>query len=115
MLKQNHSGDLRVFVVWEPMLLTDWFRPNRLVQRRISDSRAAQFWDKNHLVAKEVRAHLSEWRGDCCSQNGILWDVVGVYPKKAKWDSAPVFLNGPVVRATPEAAKQLELLSGMVR
>ena len=54
-LKQNHSDHLRVFVVWEPMLPTNWFRPSRLVQRRISDPRAVQFWDKNHLVAKELR------------------------------------------------------------
>ena len=45
-----------MFVVWEPMLPTNWFRPSRLVQRRISDPRAVQFWDKNHLVAKELNA-----------------------------------------------------------
>jgi len=98
--------------VWEPMLPTDWFRPSRLVQRRISDPRGVQFWDKNHLVAKELRAHLSDWRANCCSRDGILWDVVAVYPKNAKWDSVPAFIDGPVVQATPQAAKQLSALSG---
>ena len=100
-----------MFVVWEPMLPTDWFRPSRLVQRRISDPRAVQFWDKNHFVAKELRTHLSDWRADCCSRDGILWDVVAVYPKNAPWDSAPAFIDGPVAHATPEAAKQLSALS----
>ena len=104
-----------MFVVWEPMLPTDWFRPSRLVQRRILDPRAVQFWDKNHLVAKELRAHLSDWRAGCCFRDGIVWDVVAVYPKHARWDSAPAFIDGPVVHATPEAAKQISVLSGRSR
>ena len=54
-LKQVHAP-IRVLVVWEPMLPTDWSRPSGMVQSRISDPRAVQFWDKNHLVAKELTA-----------------------------------------------------------
>jgi hypothetical protein len=97
--------------VWEPMLPTDWSRPSRLVQWRISDPRAVQFWDQDHLVAKELRAHLSDRRPDCCSGNGILWDVVAVYPRNARWDSAPPFIDGPVLEATPDAAKEISALS----
>jgi hypothetical protein len=103
-----------VFVVWEPMLPTDWSRPSRVVQSRIPDLRAVQFWDKNHLVAKEIRGHLSGVQPNCCSRAGILWDVVVVYPKNARWDSAPVFIDGPVVHAAPDAAKQLSALSEAV-
>lgn len=98
-----------MFVVWEPILPTDWFRPSRFVQHRITDSRAAQFWDKNHLVAKELRTHLPESQLD--GRSKILWDVVAVYPKAALWDSVPVFFGGPVVRAAPEVANRLETLS----
>jgi hypothetical protein len=105
MLKQNHSDNLKVFVVWEPILPTDWFPPSRFVQHRIPDARAGQFWDKSHLVAKELRAHLRE--SQIADRNKILWDVVAVYPRDAKWGSAPVFFDGPVVRATPELAKQI--------
>ena len=101
-----------MFVVWEPMLATDWSRPSRLVQSRISDPRAVQFWDKNHLVAKELQGHLSGSRTNCCSRAGILWDVVAVYPRNATWDSAPAFIDGPVVDVAPDAAKQLAELSG---
>lgn len=101
-----------MFVVWEPMLATDWSSPSRVVQSRIPDPRAVQFWDKNHLVAKELRRHLSGSQTSCCSRAGILWDVVAVYPKSAPWDSVPVFIDGPVVDAAPAAAKQLSTLSG---
>lgn len=109
MLKQNRSGDLRALVVWEPILPTDWSRPSRFVMHRIRDSRAIQFWDKSHLVAKQLRADLSEPQAASCSKSKILWDVVAIFPKKAKWGSAPAFLGGPVVRSTPEAEKQLIL------
>jgi hypothetical protein len=115
MLRENHSDRLKVFVVWEPILPTDWFRPSRLVQRRVSDPRVAQFWDKNHLVATQLRAHLAASQVDCCGQQRILWDVIAVFPKDAKWDSAPDFIGEPVVRAAPEAAKRLATISSEVR
>ena len=107
MLRENDSDHLRVFVVWEPILPSDWFPPSRFVQHRIRDPRAIQFWDKNHLVAKQLRADLSESQAARRSHSKILWDVVAVFPKDAKWGSAPVFFDGPVVRVTPEAEKQL--------
>jgi hypothetical protein len=114
-LKQNHSENLRVFVVWEPILPTDWSSPGRGVRARIPDPRVAQFWDKKHLVAKELQGHLSSLKVDCCFRAGILWDVVAVYPGSAKWDSAPIFVAGPVVDASPDTAKRLLELSGGLR
>jgi hypothetical protein len=107
LLQQNHSGNLRVFIVWEPILPTDWFRPSRFVQHRVRDPRAVQFWDKDHLVAKELRAHLPPQSQGGPPDNKILWDVVAVYPKDAKWDSTPSYTGGPVVRATPQLERQL--------
>lgn len=102
-----------MFVVWEPILPTDWSRPSRFVQHRISDPRAVQFWDKNHLVAKEMRVHLSESQLD--GRSKILWDVVAIYPKDARLDSVPVFFGGPVNRAAPDVAKRLEAFSAATR
>lgn len=115
MLKENHSDRLKVFVVWEPILPTDWFRPSRLVQRRVADPRVAQFWDKSHLVAKQLRAHLTASQVNCCGHQRILWDVVAVFPTDATWDSAPDFIGEPVVQAAPEAGKQVLRPSEEVR
>ena len=112
MLKGNHIENLKLFVVWEPILPTDWFPPSRFIQQRISDRRAIQFWDKNHLVAKELRAHLAD--SQVAERSRILWDVVAVFRKNTKWNSTPAFFGGPVVRATPELAKQLTI-SAQVR
>ena len=67
-----------------------------MVQARISDSRVVQFWDKDHLVAKELEKQLSSSQ-ICCQRNGILWDVAALYPPKVEWSaSTPAFFGGAV-------------------
>jgi hypothetical protein len=40
---------------------------------RIADPRAIQFWDKDHLVATELRQQFPSSQSLCCQRNGILW------------------------------------------
>ena len=94
-LKQNQPAAVRVLVVWEPMLPTDWSRPSGMVQARISDPRVVQFWDKDHLVAKELRQQLPAQV--CCQRNGVIWDFAAVYPNNAHWGSAPGYFGGAVL------------------
>ncbi|MGB8064432.1 MAG: hypothetical protein WCF26_21265 [Candidatus Sulfotelmatobacter sp.] len=101
------KSPIRVLVVWEPMLPTDWSRPGGMVQSRISDPRAVQFWDKNHLVAKELKQQLSSSQ-ICCERNGIIWDVAAVYPKDLQWgSSAPLFFGGAVVDVADSVRQKL--------
>jgi len=101
------NSPIRVLVVWEPMLPTDWSRPGGMVQSRISDPRAVQFWDKNHLVAKELQEQLSASQ-ICCQRNGIIWDVAAVYPKDIQWgSSAPLFFGGAVVDVADSVRQKL--------
>lgn len=113
-LKQNQSESVRVFVVWEPMLPTDWYRPTRPTLKRVSDSRAAQFWDKRHLIAAQVKRQLQDFHGtdpSCCEDRGHLWDMAALYPAGVKWgESKPGFSDGPVYRI---AIMLKERMSGM--
>jgi hypothetical protein len=91
-----------VFVVWEPILSTDWSPPSTFAMNRISDGRARQYWDPGHVVAKTLAADRRAPQPDeaCCERSGILWDLVAVYPRGATWnDRMPVavLFNGPVV------------------
>jgi hypothetical protein len=103
---------VRVFVVWQPMLPTDWAPPTRFAMHRISDRRAQQYWDPDHVVAKRLAAdrRAPQPAEDCCERSGVLWDLVAVYPKGAVWEdrmpSATVF-NGPVVDVTPDVESAL--------
>ena len=102
LLEEHPATKVRVFAVWEPILLTDWSAPTTVALRRLSDHRVRQFWDKDHAVATAVaRSRDPDTKPDCCKRRGILWDFIAVYPAGAEWDQnlppATVF-NGPVVR-----------------
>ena len=100
----RHPGDkIHVLAIWEPILPTDWDRPTSAVLDRLFDRRAVQWWDKGHMMAGLLNASVSEGPR-CCKRNGILWDVIAVYPPGAQWKEAmpaPEFIAGPVVRGAP--------------
>lgn len=110
-LKQNQPTAVRVLVVWEPMLPTDWSKPSGMVQARISDPRVVQFWDKEHLVAKELQQQLSSAQ-ICCQRNGIIWDVAVLYPGDMQWgSSAPVFFGGAVLDVADDVRQHLSAMN----
>jgi hypothetical protein len=91
-----------VFVVWEPILSTDWSPPSTFALHLIQDVRARQYWDPNHVVSKRLAAdrRAPQPEEECCERSGILWDLAAVYPPGATWsDRMPtaVLFNGPVV------------------
>lgn len=108
---QRHPGNrIRIFAVWEPMLPTDWDRPNTHVLARLSDPRVTQVWDSNHLIAELVEKGADGRRPTCCTRNGHWWDVLAVYPPASKWTGAapvPELLNGTIDRAAPQLDAQL--------
>jgi hypothetical protein len=104
-LAKHPNAAVRVFVVWEPILPTDFSAPVTWVLSRLPDRRVQQYWDRDHVVAKQMAADARPPQPgpECCDQSGILWDLAAVYPKGVVWDArmpvATVF-NGPVVDIT---------------
>ena len=116
-LKRTQSEPVRVFVVWEPMLPTDWYRPTRPTLKRVSDARAAQFCDKGHLIAAQLKRQLQQFHGNdprCCEDRGHLWDMAAVYPPGVKWgERAPAFDDGPVYRIAPTLEQRMASSSSL--
>jgi len=82
-----------------------------MVQSRISDSRVVQFWDKDHLVAKELRQQLSSSQ-ICCQRNGIIWDAAALYPRDIHWGtSMPVFFGGAVLNVAGDVRQHLSAMN----
>lgn len=112
-LKEYSDQKLHVLVVWEPILPADWESPSGSTLRRITDRRARQFWDPQHLVAQELSRMVSAKPGEpkpkCCLNKGFFWDDAILYAPRAQWKDAPgsVFWNGPVVRVMPGLRKAL--------
>jgi hypothetical protein len=105
-LERERDPDLRVLVVWEPILRADWRVPGASVLARLPDPRVRQFWDPQHLIAQEIArrtAAAGKTPPDCCLDNGFLWDEALLYAPGSHWTTAAlgVFWEGPVWKAVP--------------
>jgi hypothetical protein len=108
LLKEQIDSRIRVFVVWEPVLSTDLGAPSTFTLRRVSDLRASQYWDKQHIVSRLLGERDS---------SSVIWDYVAVYQPGKLWDQAPpepLYSHVPVIKGisgTNDATKRL-LTSG---
>jgi hypothetical protein len=92
---------VRVFVIWEPVLPTDWSSPSTAALRRVSDARATQFWDKGRLISRSMGEH---------DRRSVVWDYIAVYRPGEVWEDRPpeaLYHGGPVVRVTEPARAAL--------
>jgi hypothetical protein len=97
-LREVRDPDLRVFVVWEPVLITDWHAPGAGAVGRIPDARVTQFWDPRRTLSQAIR------------RGRVVWDYVATYPPGVRWgDTFPEaqFSGAPVVRAIDGFAEWL--------
>jgi hypothetical protein len=91
LLKEFNGKKIRVLAVWEPVLPTDWGAPSSSALKRISDPRAAQFWDKGRLLSHAMGEH---------DKDSIVWDHILVYDSKVVWNQVPqkpLWEGGPVL------------------
>jgi hypothetical protein len=66
-----------------------------------------QFWDKEHVIARQLDQQLAGIQPKCCRHSGTLWDVVALFAKGSHWgDIQPLFVDGPVLKVESELAKQ---------
>jgi hypothetical protein len=103
MLQQFPGKPVRVFVVWEPVLFTDWARPSTANLARIPDPRAAQFWDRGRLISHSMGEH---------SRKTVEWDVISIFTPGQLWQDRPpkpFFRGRTVVSAQDEARQALAL------
>jgi hypothetical protein len=56
-IEQSRGERLRVLVVWEPVLPTDWIAPSTASMRRLADLRVQQYWDRGRLLSKTMGEH----------------------------------------------------------
>lgn len=105
---ERHAGKaITVFVVWLPILPTDWGEPGSSVMSRMPDARVRQYWDKNHLVADAIRAAGEARRQypECCYEGDVWWDLMAVYRPGPRWEDLlpeAALVNGTIEDAAPQ-------------
>ena len=90
---------MRVFVIWEPVLPTDFVAPSTAALARIPDARVAQYWDKQRALSHLLGEH---------NRSTVVWDYIAVYAPGAQWQDAlpkPVYSGNPV-RGVISGAKE---------
>lgn len=100
-MKEFSGRDIRVFVIWEPVLPTDWSAPSTAALKRIAQPRAIQFWDKGRLLSHAMGEH---------DKNSIVWDQIIVYAPGAVWKQGPpepFYRGGPVLDVIEPARRAL--------
>jgi hypothetical protein len=101
-LRANHDPRLRVFVIWEPVLATDWGTPSQALTSNVPDRRAVQFYDRQRRLSAMLggvahRDALARDRRIGFRMKDVLWDTVLVYPPGARWGTPADLMVAPVV------------------
>ena len=110
------GANVKVFAVWEPILVTDWLRPGNAVAGRLSDARVKQYWDAGRRLAKQMAADARSPQPvqECCVSDDVLWDLAALYEPGTQWAARmppAVFFNGPVVDVAPDLAAAIQQLT----
>ncbi len=103
MLKQHSHADVRVFVVWEPVLATDWGKPSSGLTANIEDKRAIHFWDPSRRLSASYGGpgkieSLAATREVAFKMKDVIWDAAFIYSPGVKWGGRAEFLAAPVFK-----------------
>jgi len=104
LLREISSEDVRVFVIWEPVLPTDFVAPSTAALARIPDVRAAQYWDRKRALSHLLGEH---------NRSTVVWDYVAVYAPGTLWQDAlpkPVYSGNPVRDVIGRARESIQRL-----
>ena len=104
LLREINSKDVRVFVIWEPVLATDFTTPSTSALARIPDLRATQYWDRNRALSRLLGER---------NRSTVVWDYIAVYAPGVLWQDAPpkpIYFDNPVRDVISGAKESIQRL-----
>jgi len=90
-VKRLAAPDLRVHVVWVPILPDDDAQAAARAARRFVDARVTHYWDPDRALGLSLGARLGLPPRDPGRVTGVAWDVYLLYGRGARWADAPAF------------------------
>lgn len=101
MLGARGAAGVRVFVVWEPVLTTDWVTPSPSLTGYVPA--ATHFWDPDRALSASLGGaarleSLAAAREVGFRMEDVLWDAALVYPPGVRWGAGAKLLVAPVFK-----------------
>ena len=90
LLGEINSKSVRVFVIWEPVLATDFTAHSTAALARIPYLRASQYWDRKRALSRLLGER---------DRSTVVWDYIAVYAPETVWQDTPpkpVYSDHPV-------------------
>jgi hypothetical protein len=111
-LRANARKDLRVFVIWEPVLVTDWGTPSPSLTSYVADPRVMHYWDRGRRLSSILGGAgklpaLAGMEQVGFRMKDVVWDVALLYPAAAVWGQPAKLLVAPVNEYREEIAAAL--------
>ena len=111
-LRQNTRRDLHVFVIWEPVLETDWGTPSQALTGHVADARTTHFWDRGRRLSALFGGaaqlpSLAAVEKVGFRMKDVVWDAALLYPPGVRWGSPAKLLLAPVVKYQADLAAAL--------
>jgi hypothetical protein len=95
------------------MLPTDWGPPSTATLARVHDTRAAQFWDREHKLSKSLGGPEHAPKGSRADKiefemRRYIWDFVAIYPPGSE---TPSFTGAPIVSVVSDVHEEMARLA----
>jgi hypothetical protein len=115
LLAANPKANVRVMVIWLPVIASDVGPPTDEVRAPLQDPRVIEFWDPNRWASPRMMnraARRMRDRGEepAFGPEAIAWDLIALYPAGVTWEEpfpAPSWWSGPVVDGLGPVQDQL--------
>src|ERR1044072_4354924 len=101
-LKAHPNAAVRVLVVWEPVLPTDWGSPSPSLTSFVGARREIHFWDRGRKLSASMGGpgaadRLAKESKIEFRMKDVIWDVAFAYPPGARWGDRAAIALAPVV------------------
>jgi hypothetical protein len=82
-LAKVNDPNLKVYVVWTPILASDYEVTVKRATTWVLDERASHYWDRGGQLSADYSRLLQMGPG------GKAWDIYFVYGREAEWKDGP--------------------------